>query len=182
MPQATFLHLSDFHFRFETETDCHFLFNQFKQDIRAWQARKGQSINAIIITGDISYSGQPPEYKLALQRIDEILEVTGVRKENVFIVPGNHDINRSEISKPEEDATRNIVEGDSSVNEYFREYRDYKIFLEKFSAYRQFIKDFGSPNTWWGVNDTKPEDNIKPWYSIRKPIPAITAHSLISSA
>jgi predicted phosphodiesterase len=166
-PKATFLHLSDFHFRKENEWDYQHVFNHFKEDINSWQIRKNERIDGILITGDIAYSGQPDEYELAFDKIKEIMAITGVKMENIFLVPGNHDVDRNEITKPEEETTRSILESKSNVNEYFRRYGDYKIFLDKFKSYSQFLNKMGNTNIW----ETNEDGKIKPWYSIRTQIP-----------
>jgi predicted MPP superfamily phosphohydrolase len=165
--KATFLHLSDFHFAEETETEWESKlhpFSLFKEDIIGWQHRKNQKIDSILITGDIANSGQTNEYIFASNRFQEILKVTGVAIENVFFVPGNHDANRNEMTRPEEETIKSILEGNSDVNEYFRRYEDYRIFLDKFKPYVEFLETIKCPNK-WGINKFgKP----KPWYSIRK--------------
>jgi predicted MPP superfamily phosphohydrolase len=168
MPQATFLHLSDFHFRADTVWDSKGLFVGFENDLQQWQ-QAGRSIDAIVITGDIAFSGQKKDYQLALKKINKIIELTHVKMENVFVIPGNHDLNRSEISKPEEVTTRYILENCNNVDEFFRQYQDYELFLDKFKAYREFTNLLKTPNKWNDNGD--PKNGLRPWYSVRRQIP-----------
>jgi predicted phosphodiesterase len=55
------------------------------------------SPNLLFITGDIAYHGLESEYDLAEQFLQELWKVTGLGKEQTFIVPGNHDVDRSSI-------------------------------------------------------------------------------------
>lgn len=55
--------------------------------------------NAIFITGDIAYKASAEEYKEAENFLKAIWEITGLGKEQTFIVPGNHDVNRVVVEK-----------------------------------------------------------------------------------
>lgn len=49
----------------------------------------------IFLTGDIAYSGKAEEYEAATAILDKILEVTGLDRTLLFLVPGNHDVDRN---------------------------------------------------------------------------------------
>lgn len=55
----------------------------------------GNEIDYIFICGDIAYKGIKEEYEKALAYIDDICKIIGRTREDVFVVPGNHDLNRS---------------------------------------------------------------------------------------
>lgn len=55
----------------------------------------GNEIDYIFICGDIAYKGIKEEYENALAYIDEICGIIGRTREDVFVVPGNHDLNRN---------------------------------------------------------------------------------------
>lgn len=58
-----------------------------------------QSIDVIVITGDISYKGEVSGYKLFIPWLKRVYESLGLKIEDVIICPGNHDsqwIKRSE--------------------------------------------------------------------------------------
>lgn len=53
--------------------------------------------SAIIVTGDIAARGAAAEYQLALEWVDELVDVARCTREEVYVVPGNHDVDRSVI-------------------------------------------------------------------------------------
>ena len=96
------LHISDFHFRapdcLDPSVDADRPFRtRLVQDVRALVAELG-SVGAILIGGDIAFKGAPDEYKTALVWIRELAAVAGCPFERVFVIPGNHDLDRATIS------------------------------------------------------------------------------------
>lgn len=58
----------------------------------------------IFCTGDIAQGETKPDemaeqYKSAQRFFDEVLQVCGLQKERLFVVPGNHDVNRTKVSE-----------------------------------------------------------------------------------
>lgn len=60
-------------------------------DVQRGMKQHGIKYDCIMICGDIAFSGGKQEYEKAKKFINELLLVTGLKDENVFIVPGNHD-------------------------------------------------------------------------------------------
>ena len=56
-------------------------------------------VHAIIISGDIAFSGAEAEYRMASQWIKRLCEMLDCPEENVWTVPGNHDVDRSVIQR-----------------------------------------------------------------------------------
>ena len=105
------LHLSDVHF------------GQTDRSGTAWRMRRvlgkawEENLKAILadgkpdlicFTGDIAYSGQSHEYAEATLFFDELLTRLGVDKSRLFVVPGNHDVDRN-VNKPEWEKVRDAV-------------------------------------------------------------------------
>lgn len=94
------LHISDIHFRHPVcgtpmDPDRPYrthLVRDARDRARAW----GQ-VNAILVTGDIAYRGAPPEYEAALTWLSDLASACACPLERVFVVPGNHDVDRSVI-------------------------------------------------------------------------------------
>lgn len=104
------LHLSDIHFRSPNcenpaqDPDRPFR-TRLIQDARA-QATALGSVDAILISGDIAFRGVSREYAVAKDWIRDLAEACGCcYPEGVFVVPGNHDVDRSVITGSA--ATRN---------------------------------------------------------------------------
>ena len=107
--------------------------------------------NLLLITGDIAYKAEKQEYEEAERFLQAIWGITGLTKEQTFIVPGNHDVQRFIVSK-------NFMF--STVHEHFaglkkdeerqswvdgaRQFSEGEQFLEmiraKFSAFAHFAK------------------------------------------
>lgn len=54
-------------------------------------------VGAILIGGDIAYKAHPDEYTTARNWILQLAEICGCTKERIFVVPGNHDVDRGFI-------------------------------------------------------------------------------------
>lgn len=97
-----FLHLSDIHFQkkiSDTTFDLdRYLRKEVERDVIAMAKRLG-NINGILITGDIAFSGLPEEYEKAAKWLETLCKLINCKPENVWPVPGNHDVNRSIIDK-----------------------------------------------------------------------------------
>lgn len=96
------LHLSDIHFRYPICTKEYDPDKPFRTLLMQDSSRKAQQlgpVNAILITGDISYCGSPTEYSFAHNWLIELAKKTGCPPEQIFMVPGNHDVDQSIIKK-----------------------------------------------------------------------------------
>lgn len=96
-----FVHLSDIHFsnrvaKFGFDPDRE-LRNRVLEDIGAMTGRLGPA-TAVLVTGDIAYAGQRAEYEDAAQWLDRVCDASKCGREEVFVCPGNHDIDHGVIS------------------------------------------------------------------------------------
>jgi hypothetical protein len=55
---------------------------------------QGLTFDFILATGDLAFSGKKEEYELVERFLDELVSASGVPKERIFCIPGNHDVNR----------------------------------------------------------------------------------------
>src|SRR5258708_3236125 len=53
--------------------------------------------NLLVITGDIAYSGKAAEYDRAREFIDRITKHCEITVDKIFMIPGNHDVDRTKI-------------------------------------------------------------------------------------
>lgn len=95
------LHLSDIHFGQngkiqELDLDGE-LRNELQLDLENLVGELG-AIDAILIGGDIAFSGKESEYAIAEKWISEVCKIADCREENVLTIPGNHDIDRNAIT------------------------------------------------------------------------------------
>ena len=77
------------------------------------------SATAILIGGDIAFKGVEEEYSTATTWISELCAVAGCPPERVFVVPGNHDVDREAIRRRA--GTRNAQAVISGASENMRE-------------------------------------------------------------
>ena len=95
------LHLSDIHFKapecLTPELDPNRPIRSYMvRDIQQQVAELGP-VAAVLISGDIAFKGAEDEYKTATTWISELCAAAGCPQERVFVVPGNHDVNRETI-------------------------------------------------------------------------------------
>lgn len=92
----TFLHLSDIHFSKRDRSSPYELDEALRREIehdsRA-MARKLGGVTGILVSGDVAFSGTPSEYENASSWLAELSTGLSVPAENIWVVPGNHDIN-----------------------------------------------------------------------------------------
>lgn len=77
------------------------------------------SVSAILVSGDIAFKGAAEEYQTAMTWLRELAAVAGCPVERVFVVPGNHDVDRSVIGRAP--ATRNAQAAIARAPQHRRE-------------------------------------------------------------
>ncbi|MCG2768951.1 MAG: winged helix-turn-helix domain-containing protein [Chloroflexota bacterium] len=146
MSTLTWLHLSDPHFRESDTYDEKIVLKTLREDIEKRIHEDGLQPEFIVITGDIAFVGKPREYGLACQFLDDLLCVTGIPKSHLFIVPGNHDIDREAVKRTPRLIAKHINESRSKeelrkrVAEVLDENR--QLLLERFHHYADFVNDY----------------------------------------
>ena len=142
----TWLHLSDLHFRIGSQYDSRIVLNALLRDVADMMHGKGLSPNFIAITGDISFSGNPDEYQQAKEFLDDLLESTGLTKERLFVVPGNHDVDRSVISTSTlSAAAASTLQDRKMVNHFLGNPSDRKLVFQRLRNYADFVNDYFGP-------------------------------------
>ena len=106
----TWLHLSDIHFHPNTDWHDEAARSTLLSYLKTTFARdESLSPDLIFCTGDIAFgqtSSSPlnDQFKAAMKFFDSLLEVCGrkdvpLAKDCLFVVPGNHDVNRKSINQ-----------------------------------------------------------------------------------
>jgi len=92
---ATFVHLSDIHFRsvkpndpFDLDADLRV---QLESDLERVRDEMG-SITGFLVTGDVAFSGDPVQYENATHWFNRLSEIARCNYDSVWLVPGNHDV------------------------------------------------------------------------------------------
>lgn len=145
-----FIHLSDIHFGQETGSDVYF-HNDVKEcliadaaDLAASDAETGFA--GVIVTGDVAFSGKGTEYHEAGEWLDKLTVAIGCGREDVMVVPGNHDIDRDAISPGGKLMLKQIVAGgDKALNEFLDSQVDREVLYRRFANYRVFADAYSCP-------------------------------------
>ena len=91
-------------------------------------------------SGDIAYSGKESEYLEADKRFFvPLIERTGLPRNRLFLVPGNHDFDRSYLSRLNP-ATIKTLTSRASVNDFVADKANLESYLSPFSAYDRFAR------------------------------------------
>ncbi|MDD6810557.1 MAG: metallophosphoesterase [Lachnospiraceae bacterium] len=89
--QYSWLQLSDLHI-FES-TDWNIMQREYESLAEVVKP------DFIVVTGDFRHKTKQPSYAPALSFLNKIVNIFGVKKECVFLVPGNHDVNDYQYRK-----------------------------------------------------------------------------------
>lgn len=148
--KVSWLHLSDLHIGRDQYNE-NIVLNELISDVKTQVEEKEIALDFILITGDVTYSGQDYEFKCALDFITHLSSVTSISLENVIIVPGNHDLDRKNISFSAKNLI-NAIKCRDDVTAILSNDLDKSIITKPFSNYYTFLKNFG-----WAANlENKP--------------------------
>ncbi len=101
MSQLVFLHLSDIHFS-KRSSSAYDPDLDLRRELVADAARTLEKVKVcggILVSGDIAFSGKPDEYAKAQDWLRELCKLLRCDEEAVWVVPGNHDVDRDVIRK-----------------------------------------------------------------------------------
>jgi 3',5'-cyclic AMP phosphodiesterase CpdA len=71
------------------------------KDVKRMRKAIGVPVNGIWLTGDIAFAGHADEYDFAYRWLEqELCPAAGCRIEDVFTIPGNHDVDRTVETDP----------------------------------------------------------------------------------
>ena len=93
--KLSWLHISDFHFSLKNSFLQDRVLDAFLQSLPTLIKRFGP-VDLIFASGDIAAFGKQSEYAHATEFFDKVLKALGLGRERLFVVPGNHDVDRDE--------------------------------------------------------------------------------------
>jgi calcineurin-like phosphoesterase family protein len=117
------LNLSDIHFREpdclhpDTDPDVPFR-TRLSQDVISL-CHAGGPVDVILVGGDIAFKGHPDEYKTAEQWLLRLADDCGCPPDRIFVVPGNHDVDRGVCGR-----SQSVVNAQSVIAQASRESRE----------------------------------------------------------
>lgn len=143
------IHLSDIHFGHGDAAhgwDQKLVIESLRRDIGAMLQKDSTPVDAILVTGDIAFSGngrRNTEYTDARDRLLALGKEAGVGAERIFVVPGNHDVNRA---ADRDRSVQRLVEalraGRDKIDTALGESSDRAMLARRMSAYLEFAAGF----------------------------------------
>ena len=158
-----FLHLSDIHCTdrfgdgiFDLDADLRRAINDDSADLRKHLG----DFTGILVTGDIAYAATAEDYQKADDWLDGLREIAGSPADRTYVVPGNHDVDRTVTSVPAVAAFHNelrtcpLNDVDSRLREWLSASNpDKEIPYRALAAFNAFAERYGcsvSPqNPFW---------------------------------
>lgn len=169
------LHISDIHFRApvcttpDLDPDRPFR-TRLVQSVHD-QVQKLGPIDAIVVTGDIAFKGDPVEYEVANAWLTELASEAQCDLSRIYVVPGNHDVDRKSIEG--QPAVTNVHEAIYHATDAQREHTLLRQFtdgatgrtlFDPVSAYNDFAKRFNcqiySPDRLYWKQDIELGDGV----------------------
>lgn len=151
----TWLHISDAHFGSpDMAAELPGVIATLLHDVRRLQDERDLSPDLLFFTGDVAF-GELPEspleqqYRAAQHLLEKLEEQCEISRANMFIVPGNHDVNRTRVDEPQTSWLDALLQGGgdptSSVDTLWEKpdnvSRDR--YLERLENYAAFIQRSG---------------------------------------
>ncbi|MCX6674608.1 MAG: tetratricopeptide repeat protein, partial [Methanothrix sp.] len=139
MTGLTWLHLSDWHQaekKFNRKVVCDGL---IKDIIARGEINPHLSkIDFIVFSGDAANTGQPDEYIKATEDLFKpLLEACQLGKDRLFMVPGNHDLDRDLIPA----ALLKLLNSNEEVEACWSDERNRRLLSQPFQAFHHFLTD-----------------------------------------
>lgn len=139
MGKISWLHLSDLHVGRERYNETVVLEGLLK-DIESQIKGNDLALDFIFITGDLTFSGQAEEFELARTWIDRLALAAGVTKDDIILVPGNHDICRSSILSVAKNSLQHLNSRES-VADIISNEAEREIYARSLMNYNQFVAE-----------------------------------------
>jgi CheY-like chemotaxis protein len=139
--QLTWLHISDLHFH-PPNYGTDIVLENLLDDIKQQMVKHDLNLDFVAVTGDVAHTGNMSQYKHAIDFFDRLLQVTGLQKRQLFVVPGNHDIDwaliKDEVATEHTETLTNKEVVDSTLGKPSALRR----ILGKFRHYKRFVNTY----------------------------------------
>ena len=143
MTGLTWLHISDWH-QGGDEFNRQVVLKALLSDIRDRKniSPELEKVDFIIFSGDVSFSGKPKEFQKAKEQLlQPLLDACGLDASEIFIVPGNHDMDHDEFKLlPGE--LRKPLDSETKVQSWLTDSRNRSHLLGPFKAFSRFVKGY----------------------------------------
>ena len=157
MAPIRILHLSDAHFRQERAWDADPVLSSLAQSI-GQDVGSGLAPDLVIFSGDLAQSGKAEEFALAHHWLEHQLWPVlpgGMSRDRLVLVPGNHDVDRSQISRTAKLSHKDLLaeRTQENVRDVLANDGERSLMHQRLAAYLEFTnKWYGSPQSLpWGL-------------------------------
>lgn len=140
MRPISWLHISDFHLRESHAWPQDAVLSAMRDNI-VRRRKAGATFDFILATGDLAYAGKAAEYDLAATFFDELTSATGVPRERIFCVPGNHDIDRGRQTMSFAGA-RAKLQSENDIYSFLASREEVETLLKRQENFREFQKTY----------------------------------------
>ncbi len=140
-----YLHISDLHLTGLPQKKKGSAVERFNQDMVTGSMLNaienlGKPFDLIFITGDLAKSGKSEQYEVVKVFCKGLLKATGLPPERLFVVPGNHDVDRAEI-QPYHVRRWYAFEKADEVTEVLEARDMFPVLMRKLAAFNAFAED-----------------------------------------
>lgn len=146
----TWLHISDLHCESGTKYDRELSLRSLMSLVQSLEPPFSR-LDAIFFTGDVANKGKPDEYAIAADALEALVTGTGVSQDRVFLIPGNHDVDRDAIKKLHALNLPFSEPNSDQLDEFFEDPIVLELLDQKFSAFRECLP--AGYSQWTGGRD-----------------------------
>jgi len=151
--ELIWLHISDIHFHPKVDWRDNIARRELICFLKeSFENKKLPKPNLIFCTGDIAFGetrnfSMEQQYSSAIEFFDELLRCCSLNRDRLFMVPGNHDVDRSEILGDQQsrliEMAKNSREHVNEINSRFSQVgKDHKLAMERLQKYGKFVKEY----------------------------------------
>ncbi|HSR93976.1 MAG TPA: metallophosphoesterase [Solirubrobacterales bacterium] len=135
------LHISDLHASVKGEDDRKRLVQAMLVDVVKLAGDGG--VDLVVFSGDLADRGRASEYRLARELLlDPLVARLALEPSRIILVPGNHDVDRTQVRDLVERGLIDSLGDRDRVNELLESARDLGDATERLQSWRDFVAEF----------------------------------------
>ena len=138
MGNISWLHLSDLHLGRDVYNE-EVILKELLIDIKKQTDLNKIKLDFVFITGDITFSGQEKEFAYVQDFLNKLQNVTNVDKENIILIPGNHDVNREDLLSVAKNSKK-LLNNREAISAIIGNDAEREIYTRGLLNYRKFIE------------------------------------------
>lgn len=140
-PLIRVLHLSDLHADTGRLADQRRIMQAVIEDIKRQISER--PIDLIVFSGDLTWSGGDAEFALAQELLLDPLEThTGCSREQIVLVPGNHDVNRALIDEYAEIGWAQVTQARDGAIGLMEDKQAFERATVRLAGWRRFVESY----------------------------------------